>query len=199
MDILEITGTALGLLFLWLEYKASPWLWIPSIAMPAVYIPIFFSTRLYADLALSVYYILASIYGLICWLRHTGQDKSSGNTSGITETPKDRYIHLAAAGLLLNIAIGSALSSFTDSNTPWADAFTTAWSIVAMYMLAKKYIQQWLLWIIVDIASAALYIYKDLNYTAALYTLYAIIATAGYMKWKQLMKKTPEKAWTKTQ
>lgn len=96
---------------------------------------------------------------------------------------------LSAIFLLLFPAIAAVLIRFTDSTVPLADSFTTALSVVAMWMLAKKYVEQWLVWIVIDIVSAALYVYKDLPFTASLYALYAVIAWFGYRKWLKLIKK----------
>ena len=92
---------------------------------------------------------------------------------------------LSAAVWLL---IAFLLNNFTDSNVAWWDSFTTALSIVGMYMLARKYAEQWLVWIVVDIISSGLYIYKELYFTAALYAIYAIIAIFGYCKWIRIMQ-----------
>ena len=91
------------------------------------------------------------------------------------------------ASCALTFVIAWMLIHFTDSTVPWADAFTTALSVVGMWMLARKYLEQWWVWLIVDVACVALYIYKYLHFTAALYALYAIVAIFGYRKWKQLM------------
>ena len=80
------------------------------------------------------------------------------------------------------------LINFTDSNVPLLDSFTTALSIIGMWMLARKYVEQWWAWIVVDAVSAGLYVYKGLDFTAALYALYTIIAIFGYFKWKKMMK-----------
>lgn len=189
MNYLEITGTALGIVYLYLEYKASAWLWVVSIAMPAIYLAVYFEAGLYADFGISVYYILASLYGLICWLK--GRSKSDASPAAelkITNTPKSLYFPLIIIFAAVFILIGYILSSFTDSNVPWADAFTTSLSIIAMWMLARKYLEQWLVWIIADAACAALYAYKDLWFTAALYLIYAVVAIFGYRKWKQMMQ-----------
>lgn len=189
MNYLEVIGTALGLLYLWLEYRASAWLWAASIAMPAIYLAVYYQAGLYADLGISIYYILASVYGLFCWLRHRGSDNTSDHPGPlrITRTPRRLYAPLALVFIALLCAIGFILSRYTDSTVPWADAFTTALSIVAMWMLARKYVEQWLVWIAADVACAALYCCKDLWFTAGLYALYAIIAVFGYRQWKRMM------------
>ncbi|MDE6268281.1 MAG: nicotinamide riboside transporter PnuC [Muribaculaceae bacterium] len=187
MEYLEIAGTAVGLLYLYLEYKASVWLWVASIVMPAIYLVVYYEAGLYADFGISVYYLIASVYGLVCWLK--GKEGEDNNASlQITHTPRQAYWELGIVTALLFGIIGYVLSRFTDSTVPWADAFTTSLSIVAMWMLARKYVEQWVVWIVADVACSGLYVYKDLWWTGGLYLLYAVIAVFGYRKWKLLMK-----------
>ncbi len=194
MNYLEITGTLLGVIYLWLEYRASAWLWAASIAMPAVYLVVYYRAGLYADFAISVYYILASLYGLWCWLNTTARRRAAAlPVLEISRTPRPLYAPLTLIFALLFVAIGLALSRLTDSTVPWADAFTTALSVVAMWMLARKYVEQWIVWIAVDAASVALYTYKGLWFTAALYAVYAIIALLGYRRWLSLIP-SPDQA-----
>lgn len=186
MDYLEIAGTLAGLLYLWFEYKASIWLWPVSIIMPAIYIIVYYQVGLYADSGISIYYLLAGIYGWWAWARHTvrGKEKS------ITFTPRRLVVLLFFIGGIVFMLIGHILSAYTNSTVPWWDSFTTALSIIAMWMLARKYVEQWLVWLVVDVASCGLYIYKELYFTSFLYGLYAAIAFFGYLKWKQLMNNT---------
>lgn len=187
MNYLEITGTALGLLYLYLEYKADAWLWIVGIAMPAIYLKVYYDAGLYADFGISVYYILASIYGLGYWLRGKLYGNKEKREPVISHTPRRLRIPLTLATLALFCLIGWILDNFTDSTVPWADAFTTALSIVAMWMLARKYLEQWIVWIMADVGCSLLYVYKGLWFTAALNLLYSVIAILGYRKWKRLM------------
>ena len=90
--------------------------------------------------------------------------------------------------IILTLVIWWLLKTLTDSTVPLADGFTTALSIVAMWMLAKKYAEQWIVWIMADIGSSLLYIYKGLWFTSGLYALYAVIAVAGYRKWLRMIK-----------
>ena len=107
----------------------------------------------------------------------------------ITHTPLKRYLPLLLVFLAAFFGIAWILIRFTDSNVPWLDSFTTALSIIGMWMLARKYVEQWWAWIVVDVVCCGLYIYKELYFTSALYGLYSIIAIFGYFKWKKLMKK----------
>ncbi|MBD5358947.1 MAG: nicotinamide mononucleotide transporter [Bacteroides sp.] len=188
MNWLEIVGTIIGIIYLYLEYRASVWLWVASIAMPAIYLFVYYDAGLYADFGISIYYLIASVYGLCCWLKkHEASGNENPDDTKIIHTPPHTYVRLLAAAITLFIVIGYILREFTDSTVPWADGFTTALSIVAMWMLAKKYVEQWLVWIVADIACSALYAYKELWFTSVLYAAYAVIAVLGYRKWKKLM------------
>ena len=189
MEYLEIIGTIVGLIYLWLEYHASIYLWVASIVMPLIYIFIYHDAGLYADMGINIYYVIASIYGIICWRWGISRKnkKEASTTLKITHTPTSRITPLSIISIALTFAIAYILITFTDSNVPWWDSVTTSLSIVAMWMMARKYIEQWWVWIVVDVISAGLYVYKELFFTAGLYALYAIIAYFGYKKWKELM------------
>lgn len=187
MDYLEIFGTAVGVAYLILEYRASAWLWLAGLVMPVIYLFVYYRAGLYADFAISVYYILASLYGIFCWM-FLKNKKSDTQQITISVMPRRYWVAVTALFFVLFGVIGILLSQFTDSTVPWADAFTTALSIVAMWMLARKYVEQWLLWILADVACAVLYVYKDLWFTGALYLAYAVIAIFGYRKWKVMMQ-----------
>ena len=183
---LEIIGTIVGLVYLWLEYRASIYLWIASIIMPAVYLFVYYDAGLYADFGINIYYLLAAVYGW--WVWKYGNKEKQGEELPITRMPRGKWKMAAAMYLVFQLLIAWILIRYTDSNVPWCDAFTTALSMVAMWMLARKYLEQWLVWIVVDVVSVALYLYKGLFFTAGLYALYAIIAVYGYWNWKNMME-----------
>lgn len=212
-------GTLVGLVYLYLEYKASIHLWIASVIMPAIYLFIYYDVGLYADFGINVYYLLIALYGYTCWkfggIKERGKlrtedetmlvsteprnesvkesddimRKSSDKTLPITSMPLSYLLPLIFLFFFLFFGIAQLLIYATDSTVPWLDSFTTSLSIIGMWMLARKYIEQWWVWILVDIVSAGLYIYKELYMTAALYMLYAVIALFGYRKWKTMMEK----------
>lgn len=193
--MLELIGTIVGLIYLWLEYKASIYLWIAGIIMPAIYIFVYYDAGLYADFGINIYYLLVAVYGWTMWkyggkikkaLSHKNKNNDARAELPITSMPKRYALPLVLVGCAIFLLIAFILITYTDSNVPWLDSFTTALSIIGMWMLARKYIEQWWVWIAVDLVSAGLYIYKDLNFTAALYFLYAIIAIFGYRKWKEM-------------
>lgn len=184
---LELFGTLVGLVYLWLEYRASIYLWIASIIMPAIYIFVYYDAGLYADCGINVYYLGAALYGWAVW--RYGAKGSEQTEYPITHIPT-RHIFAASIVFAVSlVAIAWLLIRYTDSNVPWCDAFTTALSIIGMWMLARKYLEQWWVWMVVDVVCVGLYIYKGLYFTATLYALYAVVAVMGWANWKKLMKK----------
>ena len=187
---IEILGVLTGVIYLWLEYKASIYLWIAGIIMPAIYLFIYYNAGLYADFGINIYYLVIAIYGFIAWktgFSITGRKRekrelpvSCISAKGVTKA--------LCAYIVAQFAIAWLLINHTDSTVAIADSFTTALSIVGMWMLARKYIEQWWVWCVVDVASSALYIHKELYFTAVLYAIYAVIAIFGYYNWKRMIK-----------
>ena len=191
--IIEIIGAAIGLIYLFLEYKANVWLWPAGIVMSLFYVVIFFHGKFYADAAVYLYYIGANTYGLLKWtqsrrqaLTGDGNKANKADELAITHVPANRLLPITATALALWGFLYWILGTFTDSPVPLGDAFTTALSIVAMWMLAQKYLEQWLLWIIVNVVSTALYFWKGLYPTAILFIVYVIVAIMGYFRWRKV-------------
>lgn len=184
MNYLEIAGAIVGLAYIWLEYKANIWLWLASIVMPAIYIFVYYGSGFYADMAINIYYLVASLYGWLMWRK-----KGNGaEERPITRMPARYGVPIAMVAAVSFAAIALLLLKFTDSTVPYGDSFTTALSIIGLWMLARKYVEQWLVWIAVDAVCAVLYIYKGLYPTGVLYALYTVIAVAGYFKWLKMMR-----------
>ena len=182
----------MGVIYLWLEYRASIYLWVASIIMPAIYLYVYYNAGLYADFGINIYYLLIALYGWAAWrygFHLFGSKKKEEKELAITHTPKRVWGKLALTYIAAQCVITYILVNHTDSTVPWWDSFTTALSIVGMWMLARKYIEQWWVWLVVDAVSAWLYIYKGLYFTAVLYAVYAIISIFGYFKWRKLMQK----------
>jgi len=193
MNYLEIIGTIVGLIYLWLEYRASIWLWIVNVIMPAIYVVVYYKAGLYADFGISIYYLIISFYGIYYWWKgyrqgHTEEVGNAKEELPITHTPLQTWKQLIVISTALLVMIAFILIQYTDSTVPWMDSFTTALSIVAMWMLTRKYVEQWIVWMVVDAVSAGLYVYKELYFTAGLYALYTVIAYFGYKEWIRLMK-----------
>ena len=184
MPTIEIIGALISLLYLRLEYKANIWLWPVGVITPLLYIYIFYVSKLYAVMGINVYYLFASLYGWYCW------KKNEQGESGfrITRLPLHLIWKLLSIFAGLFVLIAWILAAFTDNPIPYGDALTTALSIVAMWMLARKFAEQWLVWLVVNAISAGLYFHLKLYPTSILYLIYAVVSVFGYLRWGKLSK-----------
>lgn len=197
-NYIEITGAALGILFLIFEIRQNALLWPLGILTSAFYIAIFFNAKFYADMGLQVYYVLISIYGWYYWLKGSKAKQSDRQREEQSEHEKNRSEALAVTRIRPKLAltlllltmplfmlIAYILINFTDSPVPYWDAFTTALSITASWMLARKILEQWFVWILVNAVSLGLYMYKGLYPTVVLFVFYTVLSIVGYYEWKK--------------
>ena len=188
VKVIDMAGLVLGLIYLWLEYKASIWLWLAGVIMPIVHGYLYWERGLYADFGMEIYYVLAAIYGYVLWRWHSRRaDGDKKAEKAVSRFPLRQVLPVAIIGLVLWALIYWILVRFTDSSVPLCDSFTTALSMVAMWALAQKYAEQWLLWFVVDAVCAVLYVYKQIPFTAALYGFYTVIALLGYRQWLRMI------------
>lgn len=189
--IIEYIGVGIGFAYLILEYKASFWLWPVGILMSLFYIVIFYQSKFYADAGIYAYYLGANIYGLLEWKNNSmsGNEREAAVEMPITYTPKSKILPLTLIGIAIWAALWLLLSRLTDSPVPAGDSFTTALSVVAMYLLAKKHIEHWWLWVIVNLVSTILYVWKGLYPMAGFFFFYTFIAAMGYVRWRKEMKR----------
>ena len=182
---LDIVTTVLGLAYILLEYKASIWMWLVGFFMQALGIVLYYQKGLYADCGMEFYYLSMTIYGYWRWVRGT----ASKEPLPIRHFPS----RLVLPWTLLILGVWGImfwfLNTFTDSTVPMIDSFTTALSIVGIWALAHKYLEQWFIWIIVDVFTCGLYFYKDIPFKASLYALYVVIAVFGFFKWRKMMSR----------
>ncbi len=185
-NIIEILGVTVGLIYLYWEYKADAKMWIAGLIMPLISMWIYFTKGIYADFAINIYYFFIAIYGYWNWTHHReGKHKELP----ITHIPLKIGGICVFTVLLLWYAIAWVLINFTDSTIPWIDAFTTAMSIVGLWMGSQKYCEQWLVWLIVNIVTVPMQLYKGLIFYPCLYILYAVMSVIGYIHWIKLMRK----------
>jgi nicotinamide mononucleotide transporter len=186
---LDIVTTVLGLAYILLEYKASIWMWAVGFAMQALGIVLYYQKGLYADCGMEFYYLAMTVYGYWKWKTHPHPLPAEGG--GIKSLLPSLSREGMGVGLFVIAAIWAViywlLVTFTNSNVPLADSFTTALSIVGIWALAHKYLEQWFIWIAVDVVTSVLYFYKDIPFKASLYALYVVIAIFGYLKWRKMI------------
>ena len=179
---LDIVTTVLGLAYILLEYRASVWMWLVGFLMQALGIALYYQKGLYADCVMEFYYLAMTVYGYWKWVH--GSPLKEGLP--IRHFPKRMILTWVLLTAYIWAVIYWMLITFTNSNVPVADSFTTALSIVGIWALAHKYLEQWFIWIVVDVVTSILYFYKDIPFKASLYALYVVIAVMGWFKWRQL-------------
>ena len=180
---MDVVTTVLGLAYIVLEYRASVWLWAVGFAMQSLGIVLYYQKGLYADCGMEFYYLAMTVYGWWNWVRGSAEKKSLP----IRHLPRRLALALVCLFVIAWNIIYWLLVTFTNSNVPLADSFTTALSIVGIWALAHKYLEQWFIWIAVDVVTCVLYFYKDIPFKASLYALYVVIAVLGYRKWRRMM------------
>jgi len=183
-NYVEVLGVITSLVYLYFSVRQIIWLWPFGIISSALFILIFFNSKFYADMGLQVYYLGVSIYGWIYWSRGA-VDRNEKSTLPVRRINRQLTLILSITGLVIMLGIVYILKNHTDSDVPWGDGFTTAGSIVATWMLARKVLEHWLVWVIVDSVAAGLYFYKGLYPSFLLYLIFTIIAVVGYFQWKR--------------
>ena len=183
-SLLEILGVISGLLCVYLAAKNIIWNWPVAIVSVIIYIFIFWDAKLYADMGLQVYFLIMSIYGWYFWRKKA---KSSELISMKSINKKELIIALIAI-TFFTLILGTFLFKRTDASFPFIDSFCTACSLVAQVFLARKVLENWLIWIFVDLIYIGVYVAKDLQLTAGMYAIYIYIAAMGYIEWRKNMR-----------
>jgi nicotinamide mononucleotide transporter len=183
MEIVEIFGAAIGLVYVILEYRASWWLWIAGMAMSLFYIYIFAKANCYAWALTYLYYLGANIYGIIIWKKNSVEDWDSG----ISNLSKKYYPILIGIVLVFAILIFFVLKRYTDTLIPVSEAFSTALSIIGMWLLAKKYLQHWHVWLVVNAIYAIANFWLGLYFSGLLFVVYFAVSVMGLVRWKKLL------------
>lgn len=184
-NYIEILGVITSLIYLYFSVRQYILLWPFGIISSSFFIYIFFVNRFYADMSLQGYYLVVSVYGWFHWVR--GSRKSAHDRLPVTRISLKTGLILLPIFIFLWLSMVKILDHYTDSDIPWGDAFMTAGSIIATWMLARKILEHWLIWIIVDAVSVGFYLYKEMYPTGLLYFVFTIIAILGFFAWKREM------------
>ena len=178
---IELAAAAFGLACVWLTIRQNLWCWPTGIVCAALYVYVFFEARLLSDAALQVIFIGLQVYGWYHWL-YGGE--GGRNTLPVTDIAP-REAALWAAIIALGTAAVGRLTTEMGAALPYWDAFTTVVSLVAQYLMARKIVQAFLLWMTVDVVAIGIYAVKDLYVTAGLYAVFLCLATLGFLGWRR--------------
>jgi len=183
-SLLEVIGVITGLLCVWLAAINNIWNWPIAIISVGIYIYIFFFARLYADMGLQVYFMVMNIYGWYYWAK---EPDDAIKMPIVMISRKELWWSIPAI-VVFTVILGTGLK-YTPASYPYLDSFCTACSLVAQVWLARKILENWLIWLFVDIVYVGVYILKGLDLTAVMYAIYVGLALFGYLDWKKDYKK----------
>lgn len=181
----SVVGSLMGIIYLWLEYKANIWMWAASIAMAAFYIYIFYDTGLYASMCIYIYFFGASVYGWLMWLFRS---KNEVGDDVIVRIPQGKWMTVLSAILLIWAVVYAILLLFSNNNglITLGDSLTTSLNIVALWMVSRKWADQWLLLIPANFISSILLIVQQDIISGVMFIVFFIGSIYGFRKWKSL-------------
>ena len=181
MSAWEAVAVFLGIAYLLLALRESIWCWYAGFASTAIFLLIFWDVRLVMEAGLQIYYLVMSVYGWWHWRSGGGDEEPIPIVSWKLRE------HAIAVGVVLaaTLASGSLLAANTDAALPFLDSFTTWASVLTTWMVARKVLQNWLYWLVIDSAAIVLYIDRELYLTALLFVVYLVIALFGYLRWRR--------------
>jgi nicotinamide mononucleotide transporter len=183
-SLLEVIGVITGLLCVYLAAKNIIWNWPFAIISVIIYIFIFYKSHLFADMGLQFYFLVTNIYGWYFWSKKPLTEQKAP----VKLIKKTEILLSVLAIMVFTFLLGSVLK-YTTASYPYVDSFCTACSLVAQVFLARKVLENWLIWIFVDIIYVGVYLFKELHLTAIMYAIYVAIALLGYIDWKKAYRK----------
>ncbi len=184
---LELVAVVFGVVSVFLSVRENIWSWPTALVNVALYFLLFFESGLYSDMGLQAVYFALSLYGWYQWL-YGGRNRTA---LSVSRTPKRTWSLLAAIGLIAWVSLGRLTSRLPGVSLPYLDAATTSTSLVAQWMMTGKLVENWLLWVAVDVVYIGMFMFKGLYLTAINYAVYLLLAAIGYVSWKRTLAPSP--------
>lgn len=186
MGVLELIAVALGLINIVLIVRRNIWNYPFGIAMVICYAWIFYGAKLYSDALLQIFFLIVQLYGWWNWAR--AADGADDERIPVLTLGKANQLAILCLVIALSLGWGTMMARLTDAHYPYWDGTIAMTSVVAQILLARRYVENWILWIIVDILAIGLYWTKGLHPTAILYAIFLIVAVAGLYEWRKIYK-----------
>jgi nicotinamide mononucleotide transporter len=189
LPILELLAVVSALIYVVLAAKGNIWCWPAAFISTILYTAIFYDVYLWMDSLLQVYYMVMAVYGWMCWRKaYSGGDQSSTPALSIQQWSGLTHAKIILILAVVSCFLGWVMSTYTPTHFPYFDAATTVYAVFATYLVAKKVLENWLYWLVIDFVSIYIYLQKDLTPTAVLFALYVILAAYGYITWNKAYK-----------
>lgn len=181
MNLIELVGVLTGVVNVWLAARQNIWTWPVGLVSVCMYVLVFYDARLYADMGLNVFYFVTSLYGWYIWL-YGGKNHTERKVGHVT---RKELAVLLALGLVFTLGLGYFLDNYTNADLSYTDAGTTAVSLIGYWMMAKKQLENWIVWLVVDVVYVGVYTYKELYLTSFLYFVFLLLCIKGYRDWRK--------------
>jgi nicotinamide mononucleotide transporter len=178
--MIEYVAAFFGVVSVYLSVRQNVWSWPTAIVNVGLYAFVFHASRLYADMGLQVIYVIISIYGWYQWL-YGGKNRTELKVS---RTPRRLGVLLALIGFSFALLLGTILHRTTNAALPYLDSLTTSTSLVAQWMMTKKLLENWIVWVAVDVVYIGMFVYRQLYVTAGLYLVFLVLSIMGYQQWR---------------
>ena len=184
----EVLAVVFGIVSVYLSTREHIWSWPTALVNVGLYFVVFYEAKLYADMGLQVVYFGLSLYGWYEWL-YGGANRTELHVS---RTTRPLGVRLLIIGIVCAAVLGTLLARFTDAALPYVDSATTSTSLVAQWMMTRKILENWAVWMAVDVVYVGMFIFKHLYLTAGLYTVFFVLAVMGYVQWKRSLAERRE-------
>lgn len=185
MSFLEVTAVVFAMAYLLLAVRENVLCWLFAFLSTAIYTVLFWDVSLLMESALNVYYMAMAVYGWYQWTRGGTNGDELPHALAVSSMSGSQHVLVITAIVVLSAVSGYLLGEHSTAAWPYVDSFTTWASVITTYLVARKYLQNWLYWIVIDTVSVPLYIDRGLNLTALLFVAYVVIAVIGYFKWRE--------------
>lgn len=187
---LELIAMLLSIAYVILAAKGSLWCWPAAFISTALYTVVFYDVLLLMDSALNAYYLLMAVYGYWQWSKKPQENQANKSELTIVSWQLNWHIKACAALAIVALGLGYLVDNLTPAHFPYFDTFTSVYAVFATYLVAQKVLENWLYWIVIDLASIYLYIEKGLIPTTVLFIVFIIVAGYGYKKWLKVYKES---------
>ncbi len=184
MNLYELIGVLTGVVNVWLATRQNIWAWPIGLVSVSMYVLVFYDARLYADMGLNAFYFVTSLYGWYVWL-YGGKGHTARKVGHVR--PKE-LATLIGLGIVFSLGLGYYLDNYTDADLSYTDSATTAISLIGYWMMAKKQLENWIVWLVVDVLYVGVYFYKELYLTSFLYSIFLLLCIKGYRDWSKDMQ-----------
>lgn len=187
IQLWEILAVLLAIVYLVLAIRQNIWCWAAAAVSTLLYLFIMYQASLYMESALQIFYLAMAAYGWYEW-RHGGD---GGEELQVSTWPLRYHLVALATVMVLVVVSGELLTRYSQAALPFLDSFTTWGAMVATFMVARKILENWIYWFVIDAVSIGLYLSRELYFTAALFAVYLVMIVIGYRKWRDSMKVSP--------